>query len=207
MASVPPSRLVALLGLPLLIAGALWMRSSAPTHGLAADGSARVAVPKDLVLVDDGDSIAIRWKEGIEVVRLLGIDAPETLHLEHDLPYAQPFGDAAAGFLAGALAAAGRVELLRAAKKDAYGRTLAYLFLDGKNASVLALEARLAIETVSHFGDNGLPEEAAACVAAAKASGPVAFEEPHLYRKRMRDVSAWLKEKGLYPRGPEVAGK
>jgi endonuclease YncB( thermonuclease family) len=164
-------------------------------------------VPRGLVLVDDGDSVSIRWPEGVEVVRLLGIDAPETLHLEHDIPYAQPFGDAAAAFLAGLLANATVVELLRAPKQDAFGRTLGYLFADGRNVSVLAIRARWAVETVGRYGDNGFPAEAAACAAAAKDAGPVAFEEPHLYRRRMHAVSKWLKGRGLYPRGPDPAGR
>jgi endonuclease YncB( thermonuclease family) len=170
-----------------------------------ADGRARVPVPKAALLLDDGDSVAIRWRDSVETVRLLGIDAPETLHLEHEIPYAQAFGGEAAAFLAGCVASAARVELARAGGRDAFGRTLAYLYLDGRNFSVLALEARLAVETVSRYGDNGFPEEAAACVAAAKSAGPVAFEDPHLYRRRMRDVSRWMKERGLYPRGPEAA--
>lgn len=197
------ARAAALVGLPLLLAGALWLRAQ---HGapLAADASTRVDVPKQLVAFDDGDTLVIRWDKGEESVRVLGIDTPEVLHLEHNIPYAQPFGTEAAGFLAGCLAAAQKVELLRSGQKDPFGRTLGYLYVDGRNYSVLVLEARLAVESVTRYGDNGLPEQAAECLAAAKAAGPVAFEDPHLYRQRMRTVSAWLKQRGLYPRGPEA---
>jgi hypothetical protein len=65
----------------------------------------------------------------------------------------------------------------------------------------------MAVETVGRYGDNGLAAEAAACTAAAKDAGPVAFEEPHLYRKRMHAVSKWLKARGLYPRGPGTPGR
>jgi endonuclease YncB( thermonuclease family) len=192
-----------LLGVAL-VAAVLWPHPGLLSPARAEDRE-RVPVPKAALLLDDGDSVAIRWKEGIETVRLLGIDAPETLHLEHDIPYPQPFGGDAAAFLAGCVAGATRVELVRSGQKDPYGRTLGYLWLDGRNYSVTALEARLAVETVGHFGDNGFPEEAAACLAAAKAAGPVAFEEPHLYRRRMKAVSKWMKERGLYPRGPDAA--
>jgi micrococcal nuclease len=139
------------------------------------------------VRIDDGDSLTIRWARGdTEVVRILGIDTPETRHLEHDIPYAQPFG-------------ATRVELLRCATLDPYGRTLAYVFLDGHSYSVLAVRARLALENVSHFGDNGLPGEAAEVLAAAEAAGPVPFEPPHRYRARMRELSRYLREQGTYP--------
>ena len=207
MPSVRSAGLVVVAGAALAACLAVAALGRAPSGCARADGGARLGVPKGLVSVDDGDSLVIRWKEGVEVVRILGIDAPETLHLEHDIPYPQPFGEAAAGFLAGAVAAATRVEIVRAAKPDAYGRTLAWVFLDGRSVSVLEIEARLAVETVSRFGDNGFPQEAQACLAAAQAAGPVAFEEPHLYRRRMRTVSAWLKERGLYPRGPPEAAK
>ena len=207
MGSAARSGAVTLVLLSASLVVATWLRPDVPRSAAAPEPSPRVPVPRSLVTVDDGDSVSIRWPEGPEVVRLLGIDAPETIHLEHDIPYPQPFGDAAAGFLAGLLAHAGSVELLRAPRKDAFGRTLGYLFVDGKNVSVLSIEARMAVETVSRYGTNGCPEESAACTAAAKVAGPVAFEDPHLYRKRMHAVSRWLKGKGLYPRGPEDGGK
>lgn len=159
----------------------------------------RLAVPKDRIALDDGDSFLIRWPEGPQVVRILGIDTPEVRHVDHDIPFAQPFGEKAAGFLEGCLAVADEVEILQSGETDPYGRTLAYLILDGKNYSVLVLRARLATENVSHFGDNGLPEPAAACLAAAEAAGPVPFESPHVFRRRMRKVSTWMRKKGLLP--------
>jgi endonuclease YncB( thermonuclease family) len=158
----------------------------------------RVPVDPARILVDDGDTVVVRWsKDDRETVRILGIDTPETRHLEHDLPYAQPFGPDARGFALGAFAAATRVELLRAATLDPYGRTLGYLFVNGRNYSVLVVQARLAAESVSFYGDNGLPAEAAEVLAAAKAAGPVPFEPPHLFRARMREVSRWMKERGI----------
>ena len=192
-----PSRTRSRLGIALLalvlaaVAGAV--------GGVAADEPERTKVPAERVRFDDGDSLAIEWPDGREEVRILGIDAPEVQHLDHDIPYAQPFGEKAAGFLEGALAVARKIELLRSGQKDDYGRTLGYLFLDGRNYSVLVLRARLAVETVSHYGDNGLPEPAAACLAAAKEAGPVAFEPPYRYRARMRAVTRRLREEGRYP--------
>lgn len=173
-----------------------------PGEEAKAGGKERVAVPAKLIRFDDGDSIDIRWSKEAESVRIIGIDTPEVQHLDHDLPYPQPFGGEAAGFLRGCIAVADKIELLRSGKKDKYGRTLGYLFLDGKNYSVLAIRARLAYGPNPRFGDNGLPEEHAACLAAAAAAGPVAFEEPWLYRKRMRAVATWMKANGTYPRGP-----
>jgi hypothetical protein len=62
---------------------------------------------------------------------------------------------------------------------------------------VLAVRARLAVESVSFYGDNGLPAEAAEVAAAAKDAGPLPFEPPHLFRARMREVSKWMKEHGV----------
>ncbi len=158
---------------------------------MAAPAAVRVAVPKSFIHHDDGDSFEVHWLDGLEVVRILGVDTPETAHPDHGIPFAQPFGEAAAGFLRGCMAMAERVEVLRAEDKDPYGRTLAYLFLDGRNYSALVVQARLAVENVGHFGDNGFPAEAAAVLEAAKKAGPVPFEAPHRFRARMRRVSAW----------------
>lgn len=161
---------------------------------------ARVAVDPGRIEVDDGDSVMIRWgKDDVETVRILGIDTPETRHIEHNLPYAQAFGPEARGFALGALALAGKAELLRASTLDPYGRTLGYLFLNGRNYSVLVVAARFAEESVSRYGDNGFPAEAAEVMAAAKAAGPLPFESPGIYRSRMRDVTKWMKEHGQYP--------
>ncbi len=160
----------------------------------------RVSVDPARVLVDDGDTVVIQWPgDDVETVRILGIDAPETRHVEHDIPYAQPFGPEARAFAQGAFATAATVELLRARTLDPYGRTLGYLFLNGRNYSVLVVKARLAAESVTFYGDNGLPREAAAVLAAAKSAGPLPFEPPHVFRARMRDVAKWMKEKGLEP--------
>ena len=161
----------------------------------------RVPVAPALVSVEDGDTITIRWRPNdAEIVRILGIDAPETRNPEHNLPYAQAFGPEARAFGQGAFAAATRVELLRAATLDPFGRTLGYLFVNGHNYSVLIVKARLAEESVTRYGDNGFPAEAAAVAAAAVAAGPLPFEPPAIYRGRMRELSHWLGERG----NPEI---
>jgi endonuclease YncB( thermonuclease family) len=161
----------------------------------------RIAVPVSTVAVDDGDTVFIRWKDGdVEVVRILGIDTPETQHLDQNIPYDQSFGPEARAFARGVFANAQKVELLRSTTLDPYDRTLAYVFVDGRNYSVLAVAARVAAESVTQYGDNGLPAEAAAVMAAVKSAGPVPFEDPGLYRARMRRVTEWLKANGLYPR-------
>jgi endonuclease YncB( thermonuclease family) len=157
----------------------------------------RVSVPVEKVRTGDGDTIDIEWAKGdVEIIRILGIDTPETQNPEHNLPYGQAFGDEARGFAKGAFSAAQRIEVLRTDSLDPYGRSLGYVFVNGVNYSVLIVRARLAVETVSHYGDNGFAKEAAEVLAAANAAGPVPFEAPHLYRARMRDVSEAMKRNG-----------
>ncbi len=169
-----------------------------PSRPQTRPSGTRVAVPAGQVTVDDGDTAIIQWSAAdAETVRFLGIDTPETRHVPHDLPYAQPFGPEARAFGQGAFAAADKVELLRAAMVDPYHRTLGYFFLNGKNYSVLVVKARLAEESVTRYGDNGLPTEAAAVTAAAQAAGPLPFEPPGVFRNRMREVSKWMKANGV----------
>jgi endonuclease YncB( thermonuclease family) len=160
----------------------------------------RVPVDPARIEIDDGDTAIVHWsRDDAETVRILGIDTPETRHLQHDIPYAQPFGPEARAFALGAFAAATQVDLLRASTLDLYGRTLGYIFLNRRNYSALVVRAGLSGETVSFYGDNGLPREAAEVTDAAQAAGPLAFELPHQYRARMREVAKWMKDHGLYP--------
>ncbi len=162
--------------------------------------SARVAIDPKQIEIDDGDTIQIKWgPNDVEEVRILGIDCPETRHVQHDIPYSQIFGEEARAFARGPIAGATKVELLRASMLDPYDRTLGYMFVNDKNYSVLVLEARLAEESITAFGDNGFPQEAAVVLATAKGAGPLPFEPPYQYRNRMRRVSEWMKGKGIYP--------
>ncbi len=160
----------------------------------------KIKVDPATITVDDGDSVVIKWPSGDEeIVRILGIDSPETRHVEHSIPFDQPHGPEARAFAQGAFGVANDVQILRCSTLDPYGRSLAYMFLDGKNYSVLIIKARLSSESVSIYGDNGLPEIAAEITAAAKATGPPAFEPPGAYRTRMRAQTEWMKKNGTYP--------
>ncbi len=161
----------------------------------------RIKVDVSAITVDDGDTVTIRWGEkDEEIVRILGIDTPETRHDAHNIPVDQPYGPEARAFARGALATATEVELLRCATVDPYDRTLGYLFINGKNYSLLVLKARLAEESVTRYGDNGFPEIAAEVQAVAKAAGPLPFESPGIFRNRMRPLSAWMREHGEMPK-------
>jgi micrococcal nuclease len=160
----------------------------------------RVKVDPATIQVDDGDSIVIKWPSGdAEIVRILGIDTPETRHLAHNIPFDQSYGPEAKSFAQGAFGAASEVQILRCTILDPFGRSLAYLFINGKNYSTLVIKAHLAAESVSIYGDNGFPEIAAEMLAAAKEAGPPPFEPPGAYRSRMRVLTEWLKKNGQYP--------
>jgi len=140
-----------------------------PWADAARPYGARVAVDRERVRVMDGDTAEIRWSVAdVETVRVLGIDTAELRDRWDPKRALSPRGAEARGFARGAFAVATGVELLRSARPDRYGRTLGYFFLDGRNYSVLILEARLAGETITRFGDNGLPVEAREVLAAAK---------------------------------------
>lgn len=172
---------------------------SAPKPQPRPSGS-RVAIDPAKLRIDDGDTVVITWgANDEETVRILGIDCPETRHPQHDIPYGQAFGEEARAFAMGAFSGAAKIELLRASMLDPYGRTLGYLFVNGKNYSVLIIQARLAEESVTRYGDNGFPTEAATVTAAAKEAGPLPFESPGEYRVRMKGVTQWMKAKGVYP--------
>ena len=174
-------------------------RASTPRPQPRPHGT-RVNADVDKVRIDDGDTAVIQWSvTDAETVRILGIDTPETRHPGHDLPYAQSFGPEARAFGMGAFAVASKIELLRSPTLDPFRRTLGYIFLNGKNYSTLVVSARLAAESITQFGDNGLPNEAAEVMAAAKAAGPLPFEPPGTFRRRMRDVTQWMKSKGMDP--------
>ncbi len=84
---------------------------------------------------------------------------------------------------------ASRVELLRAAHRDRYLRTLGYVFVDGVNYSRLAIENHLAECTIDRFGDSGFPGEAAEVRAAELLAGPPPFESPVRFRERANPSS------------------
>jgi micrococcal nuclease len=150
----------------------------------------QVDVPLASLAVDDGDTFTIVWAAGdTEIVRILGIDTPETKHVQHGLPQDQTSGPEARAYAQGAVAFAEHVQLLRSDTMDPYGRTLGYFFIDGKNYSVGVVAAHLAYETVSHYGDNGFPEQAKAVAAAAQVAGTPSFEPPWEVRKKAREAT------------------
>ena len=143
-----------------------------------------VRVQRSRIQVDDGDTFSI----GRLNIRILGIDTPEVAHPEHGFFKDQPSGKEAAGYAGELLDRAVVVEYLPF-REDGYGRLLAHVFVDGELFGVKMIEACLAYETVSFYGDNGFPDLARLIQRAAQRAGQPPFMEPQKWRQinRKRD--------------------
>ena len=88
----------------------------------------------------DGDTIQIVGYNTEITLRLFAIDAPETSKKKHDP--GQPFGQAASRHLAGLVL--NKTVQFKNCGTDRYGRTLAVVFVDGKDVNIDLLKAGLA---------------------------------------------------------------
>ncbi len=98
------------------------------------------APPYRVVKVYDGDTLRVVGPQGNHLVRLVGIDAPETAKAA-DRP-AQPFSARARSYL-NSQARHRRVDLVRYGL-DPYRRTLAEVILEGRNLNLEILREGLA---------------------------------------------------------------
>jgi endonuclease YncB( thermonuclease family) len=142
-----------------------------------------VRLRRSQIQVDDGDTFSV----GRLNIRILGIDTPEIAHPEHGFLKGQPYGREAARYAGKLLDQAEVIEYLPF-REDSYGRLLAHVFVDGELFGVKMIEALLAYETVSFYGDNGFPDLARLIQRAAQHGKPP-FMEPHKWRQihRKRD--------------------
>lgn len=143
-----------------------------------------VRLRRSQIQVDDGDT----FSAGRLNIRILGIDTPEIAHPEHGFLKGQPYGREAARYAGKLLDQAEVIEYLPF-REDSYGRLLAHVFVDGELFGVKMIEAGLAYETVSFYGDNGFPDLARLIQRAAQQAGKPPFMEPHKWRQihRKRD--------------------
>jgi micrococcal nuclease len=146
---------LALLLLVWTLAAGPWALAAGPALELSGGFSGPWA---RVLYVNDGDTVTVRLAGRRELVRILGIDAPETEHspkLAHAAQRAgrTPEEEAALGRLARArlreLAPPGATVVLEfdpgAGERDQYGRLLAYLRLaDGRQAGALLVDEGLA---------------------------------------------------------------
>jgi len=144
---------------------------------------------------EDGDTFEINWfdengrLDDVETVRFLGADTPEIEHPEMCWYEAQPFADEATDFTAAALEDAGTIEIVRLECTDPYGRTLAYVFVDGVNLSAELVWAGLAHANVDKYGYQGAIDEAREVELADRLVDPRGSENPHDFRARMREAA------------------
>ncbi|GGH84518.1 micrococcal nuclease [Pullulanibacillus pueri] len=100
----------------------------------------RLTVPVTNVIDGDTFKVEINGKE--ETIRVLLIDTPETHHPKLGV---QPYGQAAAAFTKKSLNGKKvTLELAVNGERDAYGRRLAYVFVDGKSLEEQLLRRGLA---------------------------------------------------------------
>lgn len=149
------------------------------------DAVARAATYHDAVTLDvakiefdDGDTFLYRGQP----IRVLGIDTPEVAEPDVGIFEDQPYGRAAAESTHVWIERARRVEAAYDGR-DRYNRRLAHVFLDGELLAVRLLNAGLAYENVSHFGDNGFPDLADRILRAAHDAPKPPFEPPYRWRQ------------------------
>ena len=107
---------------------------------IAAETSAGTQPAHSVLKVYDGDTILVAGPQGRQMIRLLGIDAPETSK-GRDKP-GQPYSQKARRYLAG-LILKHSISLVTYGE-DRYRRTLAVVFYDGRNINLAMIEAGLA---------------------------------------------------------------
>ncbi len=151
--------------LAALTLAALTLATSCSSERLPSDGLGTV------VGVVDGDTVVVDMGEGGEqVVRLLGIDTPETVHPERP---PECFGAEASARLALLLPPGTAVLLQRDVEaRDRYGRLLAYVerLSDGLGVNASMVERGFAASL--HIPPNdGLRHELAAAESRARAAG------------------------------------
>lgn len=129
-----PSRAVVVAILAAASLGGWWMGHPDP-----AIRSRGPSVPVERVL--DGDTIVVRRRDADVTVRLLGVDTPETHHPTKPVGC---YGPEAAAFTTRVLT--GRSVTLESdvVEHDVYGRTLATVWLEGRNFNNELLRAGYA---------------------------------------------------------------
>ena len=90
--------------------------------------------------VTDGDTINVVSNGHKEIIRLVGIDAPETSKKKNEP--GQPFSQKSTKYLAGLVL--NKSVDVKSYGTDRYGRTLAVVFVDGKNVNLEMIKAGLA---------------------------------------------------------------
>ena len=138
-------------------------------------------IDKSELEVEDGDTFFL----GGETIRVLGIDTPEIAHPDFGMPEDQPYGQAATESTRVWIERGNVLEYVPDGR-DKYGRRLAHVFIDGELLAVRLVNAGLAYETVSFYGDNGFPDLAQLILEASQTAPKPEFEEPYKWKRKQR---------------------
>lgn len=106
---------------------------------IAAAALSTVALAAPLIVVTDGDTI---WY-GEEKIRIIGYDTPETYQARCDAE--REAGRKATGYLRW-LASNNKLDIRREPKKDRYKRTLARIYIKGRNLADIMIAEGLAVK-------------------------------------------------------------
>jgi len=176
--------------LALALVCAVWLTLAARRGGWPPPPPVRTARPATApatrtlravqggVFVLDGDTLRIEGQD----VRLLGADTPERAAPWFDGAQ-EPWASRATAWTRGALSGARCVDWLPVGT-DERGRTLGHVWVDGRPLAALLVEAGLAYETVSRFGDGGRPDVARAITSVRRRR--LDFEPPWRWRQKHR---------------------
>jgi micrococcal nuclease len=116
-----------------------WESGALPWTAAGAEGPGRAVVR--VIRVVDGDTIEVRFGGGVEDVRLIGVDTPETVDPEAPV---QCFGPRASRFQHH-LVEGRRLRLVFGVeRRDAYGRLLAYAYIGHRSINAELLRRGLA---------------------------------------------------------------
>jgi micrococcal nuclease len=131
----------------LLVGAAVVGGGTAVVYTATAAPSSDVGVVTKHV---DGDTLDVRLDGGVERIRLLNVDTPETVDPDEDV---QCLGPEASAFLAGLLPVGTEVSLrYDSERRDSYDRTLAAVYAG--DVFVNAEIARAGLGVAKVFGDN-----------------------------------------------------
>ncbi len=182
MRSYPLARPGPTVGLLVLAGLALIAPGDCSQRGLTTGGRELASIPPGgrvsarVERVIDGDTIEVSIGGATEQVRYIGVDTPESV--DPDRP-AQCFGSEASAFNERLVEGADVELAFDAERRDAYGRLLAYVYLDGGLVNAILARRGLARPLTIEPNDSkaGLFERLAA--AAARRPGAFGRRAPH----------------------------
>lgn len=130
---------------------------------------------------DDGDSLYCNG----QYFRIMGLDAPETIHTDHGVLHNQKYGKEAREFALDIFRRAKKITVVhQIGQLDKYKRMLGHVLVDGHLFAPKMIRAGLAYEMIEYYGDQGFSEYAAEIMLAwSEVTKPLPFTGPHDFRQ------------------------